>query len=252
VLDHWKSARRHVIHRHAGQSAIHEWRICSRRLLALEALLGPAASRPDRSDLHTLLDAAFHATGKLRDAQLAAARLKRLATRFPAADRLHRHLQHGIPELRDRAERHVRDIRPRAVRKILQSREPLRDPDISRTESRAGLRLRRAHRQLQRAASRCRTARSLHRYRVQLKSLRYMLEFARAARLRIPAAAGAPRHLGRAQRKLGGISDLRVLIRLLDRYAAKHPAWRLESAGLRQYLHRQLQRLEPVVIAAAQ
>jgi hypothetical protein len=74
--------------------------------------------------------------------------------------------------------------------------------------------------------------------------MRYMQDFARAAGLRIPSSAAMPRHIGRMQRQLGGISDLRVLIKILDRFAAKHPAWRRKSAALRQHLHRrQLQLL---------
>jgi CHAD domain-containing protein len=124
---------------------------------------------------------------------------------------------------------------------------------MAQTEARAALRLHREHLRLQRAQSRCRTARALHRLRVQLKSLRYMQDFARTAGLRIPSSPNVPRHIGRMQRQLGEISDLRVLIRRMDRFAARHPAWRRKSAALRQHLQcQQLQRLELVVTAATQ
>lgn len=227
---------------------MHEWRIQSRRLFALEELLAPAGARRDRDGLRTRFHAAFHAAGRLRDAQVAIAQLELLSPRFPASGRLLRHLQRGIPGQRDRVARRIRNIKPRALRELLLFWGILHDPDLAQLASRAELRLRRAHLRLQRAERRCRTVRTLHRYRVHLKSLRYMQEFIRAAGLRMPSSLAAPRHIDRLQRELGEISDIRVLIGLLDRFAAKHPAWKRKSSALRRDLLRQQRRMMSLAV----
>lgn len=242
VFADWRHARRRLIRRHAGKSAVHAWRIASRRLFAVEELLAPAAA-PRRSAAHRLLEDAFHAAGQLRDVQLAIDRLQRLARRFPAAERLAGHLRRALPRRRDRVRRLVRKIRPRDVRAILLRLQVLRDPDVARLGIRAARRLERAHSRLRRAAGCSRTAHSLHGYRVQLKSLRYMREFGRAGGLHPPSRRGGTPRIARLQHQLGRATDLRVLLQKIDRFGHRHPVWRREAASLRGHLLRQHQRL---------
>lgn len=236
LLAQWQRARRKVIDRTAGRAAVHQWRVSSRRLQALGELLAPADGRRGRDDLHKYLHAAFHAAGRLRDAQLAIAPLQELSPRYPAAGRMIRHLRRWIPRQRHRVARHVRRVKPRVIRGILGTWGILDHPGMARLTARAALRLR--HARQQQAQAGCRTGRELHRRRVHLKALHYMQDFSHAAGLRIPSEPATP-HLERMQRMLSDIADLRALIGVLDRFAAKHPAWKLESAELRRHLHRQ-------------
>jgi hypothetical protein len=77
---------------------------------------------------------------------------------------------------------------------------------------------------------------ALHRRRVQLKLLRYMQEFSREAGL-LHGARSAPRLAGQ-QRRLGRITDLQVLLRMIGDFGAKHPAWRRDAASLCRHLQR--------------
>jgi len=246
LFDRWRHARRSLIRHNARPSAVHRWRICSRRLFALEELLAPATQRAERDGVRALLDAAFHAAGQLRDAQVAIGQLQPLSRRFSVAGRLAHHLRRRLPRQRERVTLLIRAIKPRAVRRTLLRWGLLRDPDEERLAARAARRLQRAHLGLRRAQSRRRSARSLHQYRVRLKSLRYMEEISRAAGWGPASQRITPRQIDRMQRKLGRIVDLEVLSRLLDRYTVKHPARRRESA----LLHNRLRQL-PMGIGGA-
>lgn len=236
----WRHARRKVLRRHASEAAVHAWRIGCRRLVAVEQVLAPAVTGPGRGAMRALLHDAFHAAGRLRDMQLAIGRLRQLALRFPAATRLARRLQRGLARQRARVTRKVRAVRPRQVRAILATWDaPCMDP--RRRAQRATQRLARARLRLQRAQAQRRSAQSLHRYRIELKLLRYMQEFSREAGL-LHSAQPAPRLAGR-QRRLGRITDLQVLLRMIADFGARHPAWRRQAAPLRRHLLRQRQQL---------
>jgi hypothetical protein len=240
----WRRARRSLIRRKAGKSAVHAWRTATRRLFALEELLAPAVTGPHANALHALLRHAFHAAGQLRDTQLAIGRLQQLAPRFPAALRLARHLHRGLARQRKLVTRRVRDVKPRAVRALLISRGMLHVPDIEKLTARATRRLRRAALLLRHADHHCRNARSLHRYRVRLKSLRYMEDFGRAAGLRATRERGSTLQINRLQHRLGKVTDIQMLLETIDRFAARHPRWKREAAPLRQHLcHQRLQLL---------
>jgi hypothetical protein len=73
------------------------------------------------------------------------------------------------------------------------------------------------------------------------KLLRYMQEFCRDAGL--PCGMRRVRQLAGLQRRLGRITDLQVLLRTVDAFAAKHPGWRRRSAPLRRHLLHRRQEL---------
>lgn len=240
ALSRWRHARRKVLRRHAGQAAVHEWRICCRRLVAMEQVLAPAVTGPRRGAMRGLFHHAFHAAGRLRDMQLASGRLRELAAGFPAAARLARRLHRGLARQRARVTRKVRAVRPRQVRRILAAWDtPHADP--RRLVQRRTARLARAQLRLRHAREHCRSAQSLHRYRIEVKLLRYMQEFSREAGLQ--RGAQPARRLAGPQHRLGRITDIQVLLRMIEDFGARHPAWRREAASLRRHLHRQRQAL---------
>ena len=231
ALEAWRNARRSLVRRHAARSAVHAWRIASRRLFALEQLLAPAAAGK-RDALQSLLDDAFHAAGKLRDAQLAIRQLDQLGKRFAAADRLRHDLHRHLDRRRRNTSDAVRDIHPRVVRRLVGDWLDAPEPRLA---LRASRRLTAASRQAMPASRMMDTAPSLHRYRVRLKALRYMGEFCVAAGL--PGASTRP-SAASLQRRLGVITDLQVLLRMIDRFGSSHRRWMATAAALRQHLWR--------------
>lgn len=229
VLEAWRHTRRHLLRRHAAQSAVHAWRVASRRLLALEELLSPAAARSTLSDL---LHEAFHAAGALRDTQLAIVQLRQLAGRQPAATRLAQHLHRSLGRRRDQVTRRVGAVRPRKVRDILrhwQSQLP------QRLAPRMQRRLARACAGMPGAVLPA-TPAALHRHRVRLKKLRYMREFCAAARLRPGVGDSMPRQYEARQQRLGRITDLQTLLALIEHFGARHPRWYRRALPLRREL----------------
>jgi CHAD domain-containing protein len=192
---------------------------------------------PHSGALRGLLHDAFHAAGQLRDRQLAIDHLQELAGNFPAAARLARRLHHGLARRRDRVTRRVRAVRPRQLRAILARWNTPRES--AGLASRAARRLSRAQRRLQRAQAHCRAVSSVHRYRIQLKLLRYMRDFSRDAGWPVGGEPSGTGKLTSLQHRLGRITDLQVLLRMIDRFGAKHPAWRRDAASLRRHVQHQ-------------
>ena len=234
TLQEWKAARRRVVESDARRGAVHAWRIQTRRLLALEALLAPRGAARRRGSLEHELHAAFHASGALRDAQVGAAALGRLARTTPEAARLARYLQRREPQLVRRLQRRLHATHGRQLARIIDGwYTPRRGDPGEVLTGRATRRLRSTGRRVNampRTVSG--TARSLHRRRIRLKELRYMAELGRAAGMpRLPRLA----RLITLQTRLGTVTDLDMLLRVLARFAAKHPHWR-EARVLRREL----------------
>lgn len=244
TLGHWRAARRRVLRRNAGQSAVHAWRICSRQLFALEELLGPDKRRQPGPTLHDELHRAFHASGKLRDSQLAVPRLERLAPTYSAATKLARHLRRRLPGQRRQVLKRVRDVTPRRLRRTIKGWANLRAADFEQfARDRAVRRLARAVRPLV-AANRVRwTTRSMHCQRIRLKSLRYMTKMCRAAGLIDGQSGLALRKLAVLQSALGDILDIQVLLKYIEEYGRRHNRWRREISPLRIHLQNQRQLL---------
>lgn len=236
ALKHWRKARRGVLRSHAGSSEVHRWRICTRRLCALEELLTPDRKRSLR--LHKALHKAFHASGKLRDTQLAIRQLKSLGARFSSATALARHLRSDISRQRHRATRRLHAVNTHRLRKIATMWLPQAGRDFERAaRARAVRRMARADTRLH--LTRARTPASIHRWRLRLKSLRYGQELCLAAGLRL-AHSRTPRRLARQQAMFGEVTDLQTLLDIIERHGRRHPHWRADSdsKALRKYLSR--------------
>ncbi len=228
VLQQWKAARRRLLKSGASRGAVHELRIHTRRLLALEILLAPQGRPRSRDSLDGLVHDAFHAMGRLRDAQLSARALTKLARSIPKAQRLARDLRNRQPRLARHLQRDLRRLHPGQLAGIVADWLEPRRGDAERVLTR------RATRRLCTAADRLAakgpdhtrtTARSLHRRRIQVKALRYMAEFASAAGCPVPRSLSLPR-LAAQQRALGAVTDLDVQARGITRFGREHPEWR--------------------------
>ena len=240
VLQEWKAARRRLLKSAANRGAVHELRIQTRRLLALEMLLAPQGRLRGSGSLDELLHDAFRAMGRLRDAQLGAVDMAMLTPGIPEADRLARDLRDRQPQLARRLHRELRSLHASQLANIVAAwLEPARG-DVEHVLPQ------RATRRLGAAANRLAiegrnntstAARSLHRRRIRLKALRYMTEFAMAARCPVPRSLSLPR-LAATLRALGAVTDLDAEARSIARFAAKHPAWRSTAKQLLRELHR--------------
>jgi CHAD domain-containing protein len=244
TLKEWRSARRRVLRRHAGKSAVHAWRICSRQLLALEQLLGPDAQKGRRASLSAELHRAFRASGKLRDSQLAIPRFEALALNYPPAAKLARHLRRQLPQQRQKVLRRVRSITPRKLRRLMKA---WGNPRTMQFEHLA------RHRAVRRLAHAARlpttpdlvrqTAPSLHRRRIHLKSLRYMTDLCRASGCDISQCRVPIGKMARLQSGLGEVMDIQVLLQHIEAYGRRHERWRSEAAPLRLHLRNHRRRL---------
>lgn len=237
-LEDWKAARRRVLRSGATRGAVHEWRIRTRRLLALEALLAPrgAAARGDL--LHAELHDAFHASGRLRDAQLNRRAMKTLSCSIPEAARLARHEKERLPRLERRLLRELRRLSIVRIRRIVEAWLP---PDSGDGETailtRAERRLLSGHRRAARPLASHTAPHDLHRRRIHLKQVRYMAELWRAAGRPLPRGMG-PARLTRLQAGLGALTDIDMQLRAVSRFAADHPQWHPAARALRSELRR--------------
>jgi CHAD domain-containing protein len=236
TLRDWKAARRRVLDSGAGRGAVHQWRICTRRLLALEVLLAPHGPTVPGTSLAGETRDAFHASGSLRDAQLCERALREMARAVPDAARLARHQGKRMPRLALRLRRELRELRPARIARVIArwSDTAGGDPDEV-LAARATQRLRRRRQWLTPAPDRRGGARSLHRQRLQLKQARYMIDLVRAAGLPPPPHA-APARLTALQAGLGAVTDLDTQLRTVARFAAKHPGWQSSARALRREL----------------
>lgn len=238
TLDDWKAARRRVLRSGATRNAVHEWRICTRRLLALEALLSPRAVPARGGPLGAMLHDAFHASGRLRDAQLIRRSMSALADAFPAAARLARHEKRRIPRLERHLLRELRRLSGADLGRIIEGWQPRDDGDPRQVHAiRAGRRLLAEHRRLARPPAGHIAPHALHRHRIGLKRVRYMAELCRAAGCRLPGGLDAAR-LAALQRGLGRLTDLDMELRALSGFIEDHPKWRRPASGLRRELRR--------------
>ncbi|HMA13033.1 MAG TPA: CHAD domain-containing protein [Steroidobacteraceae bacterium] len=243
TLEQWRSARRRLLDSKAGTAAVHHWRICTRRLLALEALLAPRASAGDAT-CEAVLQDAFRAAGRLRDAQVAIGLLDSQPARYAAAARISRKLRQDLPRLRRRVLREVRGVRTRELRAVVEHwNAAARGPHA--LQGRAARRMHAELRALARASTRPESQRALHQRRIRTKRLRYMLESCgRDAGLPFDAR----RALGivtRQQATLGRITDLTMTLDLIERAGGKdsRPQETREILALREHLLRRYQQL---------
>jgi len=238
TLKQWRAARRRVLAAGATRGAVHELRMRTRRLVALEALLAPTGSARRPGSVERELHEAFHASGRLRDAQLAARASRQLSPSLPAAARLARHEDRRLPRLGASLQRELRAVRGRKLEAIVGSwLQPARGDAQQVLAQRALRRLGAESRWLQGAGRGAAStgAHRLHRRRIHVKRLRYMAELVRAAGQQLPRGMHLP-GLALLQQGLGTITDLDMELRLLARFGAAHPRRRAAVRVLRGQL----------------
>lgn len=230
TLRRWQAARRRVLDSRSDPAAVHDLRTSTRRLLAAEHLLAPTAMR---RRLARQLDDAFHAAGRLRNAQLSAQELQELSIAVPPAARLARHEARRIPALSRRLQRGLRDLHPARMADIVEQwLHPARGDTESVLAERARRRL---HAQLPWMAAPTptqTTTHALHRRRIRLKQLRYMAELTQAAGTTLSAPLLLKR-LAALQERLGAVTDVDMELRAVARFAARHPHWGEDARALR-------------------
>lgn len=223
---------------------VHRLRIATRRLLAAEELL--AASSLDRP-LRAQFDTAFRTAGKIRDLQICRTELAGLDERYHAVRAVVRAARKRLPVLAQRLGHELRALKPAEVHQAargLRARLHVAENSAaartrrSRTIATALLRQREARRQLARFArglSPGTDDAALHTLRLQVKGVRYMSEL--LAPLDTGSARPAP-NFDAWQRALGDITDLRAVLREIDRCRVHRDAPEAALAPLRQYVVR--------------
>jgi CHAD domain-containing protein len=239
----WRESRRHLIKRSAGRSSLHSWRLCTRRLLALEALLAPRAARALPGEFAAALGSAFHAAGRLRDNQVAILQLKKLEQRFPEARRLARHLQRDVPRLRKKLTRRVRELSYQRLREYIETWNLPTSTHAARSAAgKATRRLASAEERVMALLRRKPTDRQLHKLRLQLKLTRYMMELCRTMRIGARPRWSLPA-VRQVQATLGDVTDMTVLQDIAGKFASRHAPWHTKAEGLRRHLARRQARL---------
>ena len=247
----WRESRRHLVKRNAGRSSLHSWRLCTRRLLALEVLLAPRAARASPGEFAAALGSAFHAAGRLRDTQVAIPQLKKLERRFPEARRLARHLQSDVPRQRKKLTRRVRALSYQRLRNYMDTWNlPASARSARNASARATRRLASAEEEVIALLRRQPTDRKLHKLRLQLKLIRYMMELCRAMRIGARLRWSLPA-VRRMQATLGDVTDMTVLQEIVGKFASQHESWREKAEGLRRHLATQQTRLRHRALLAA-
>jgi CHAD domain-containing protein len=233
TLSRWQAARRRTLDSHGDHAAVHELRTSTRRLLALELLLAPAGAR---RRLAKRIDDAFHAAGRLRNAQLSSRELRQLSAVVPPAARLARHEEHRLPRLALRLQRELQEVHPAAItRNVEQWLQPARGNAETVLATRARRRLQAQLPWISAPAQWHASAHALHLRRIHLKQLRYMAELAQAAGLALPRHLSL-RQLAALQERLGAVTDVDMELRVVARFSRRHPHWRDDARALRAEL----------------
>jgi CHAD domain-containing protein len=224
----WCDAVRSARKRPDSRRRIHDFRIATRQLLAVEELLAPARS-PQQAQVASRLAPAFRAAGKLRDAQLCSDRLRAMREAHPVAAQVDRDLRERLPRRTgrfaaalaeldvDRCKRDLRKLRAGASRPVAARRLRSR-----RAELRAGLD----------ALPTAPTLTQIHRLRLLVKRVRYMQEWLTALNGRAPTAT-QQQELADLQDRMGEIADARALQRAIRRW---QPRSIVDRAGHRRLL----------------
>jgi CHAD domain-containing protein len=221
---------------------VHRFRIATRRLLAVEDLL--AAGGPG-SPIRERLDPAFRVAGRIRDLQICRAELAGLDDHRAAVRAVARAARKRLPVLVERLRHELRAFKPREIRQAVR---PMRARLHAATDSAAArrtrtrtiatarLRHRAARQQLDRFARNLGPETddaALHSLRLRLKGVRYMTEL-----LASVDTGERARVFETWQRALGAVTDLRAVLREIDRCRVHRQATEAALGPLRQFVLR--------------
>ncbi|MEZ5459440.1 MAG: CHAD domain-containing protein [Steroidobacteraceae bacterium] len=209
----WRETLRRARARPRSRRRLHEFRIATRRLQAMEQLLAPA--RSGRQVIPSAgVEPAFRAAGKLRDIQLCVERLHALRNTHPVAGTIEAALRAQLPRRERKYERALREIDVTRCKRAVRALRA--NADLQRARRRLRSRQQRLRSTLRELPAHP-TLAQLHRLRLRVKQLRYMQEWiAPAARESAPPELSY--QLPLMQRKLGEIADTRALRRAVERW----------------------------------
>lgn len=246
----WKAYRQALrrCRRRPDEEAVHDLRVETRRLLAVLQLAKAAAPDAKVKKLRRHLRRRLKALSRLRDLHVQLGLLAPATRRTPGLHPLRAALEAEAARLADRQARSFRSLRPGRERRRLarvlravaaRTATPRRDRAAA-AALRAALARAAARAESRRAAVDAARPETLHRLRVALKRQRYMAEA--LAGLGLAADAGRPAALREAQRRLGRIQDLDVLVRRIEKFTGEAPD-AAPFAALAGRLRRQRDRL---------
>lgn len=233
VWHDWQRARRGVLDDRDSCTAVHAFRIATRRLLAVEALLC-APGVEGAGSVAARLEPVLRASGKLRDAQVSAGELERLAPRYAVSGRIAGHLRRELPRLARRLEQRLGKLDRRALKKEVRGLLKTGRLDT------AGQTLRAERIRLRRDLSGNGVgpdAAALHKLRLQVKAVRYMSDWLAPLVPGTRVPRGGPQ-LANIQRTLGAVADARALLEAIDAWAGKSRRRQEQVATLRGHLQR--------------
>ena len=236
----WRSYRRAFkrCQKKLSRATVHQWRVETRRLLALMDLFDPLLAGDAPVKISCCFKLPFKTSGRLRDTQVMLCDVKRQLRQFPDAKRFRKELLRREKRLGRQLERKLR----RTKLKPLKNRM-----DALRKELRAAVRqaegrhhawvclLRSVDRAFVIAVARRRSIaparpQAIHRTRIAFKKFRYMVEQLRP--LMPGLAGGLPGKLRGHQKLMGDIQDCETLLAALDKFMREEKS---EAGRLRKF-----------------
>jgi|KBSMisStandDraft_5_1062788.scaffolds.fasta_scaffold15832_3 CHAD domain-containing protein len=254
VLDTWKGWLEEFqrCRRHASTPAVHHVRVESRRVLAVLALFD-ADARHETKTVRKAVRATLHALSKLRDVHVQRDGTKALIDGHPDARLLLEYLDRRERRLRKAAlaelDRVSVDAATRVCKRLARQsahRTPVAADQVARTAIAAAWTEVERRMQALDAAD----GRTIHRVRVALKCVRYILEAGvgiDALDPRVKALDAA--ELADSVRRMGRLHDTETLIARVDAFAAKKASRARAVASLRSALSRRRGQLRRRVMA---
>jgi CHAD domain-containing protein len=231
----WKLCRRGLkrCQKNLSRKTVHDSRVQTRRLLSLLELLTNFVPPDAARKLQTALKQHLASVNDLRDLQVQTRATKDLLKEFPAAEPFLDYLERRKRRFARRSRRRVDRLRLKRLGRLASScrSEVRRRGQHDRPEANNTLLLRAVGSAFFRAAELrepigSADIRSIHRFRVAFKKLRYLLE---AVAKHLPSASSKTlTEMRRHQSRMGAIQDAHVLLARLDKFVCheeRQPRW---------------------------
>jgi CHAD domain-containing protein len=225
----WRSYRRTFkrCRKKLSGTTVHQWRVETRRLVALVELFNPLLGGEAADEIFRLCKRSFKASGQLRDTQVMLRDVARQLRRFPEAKGFQKDLRCREKNLEKLL---ARKIQPRRLKPLKRRMDAFRKQLRAAGKQagwrrRASLRLRQSVDEAFAAVVARRRAitpgkpRAIHRTRVAFKKFRYMIEQLQPL---LPALPGDRRgKLREYQKLMGDIQDCKTLLATLNDFARR-------------------------------
>jgi CHAD domain-containing protein len=243
VLDTWRGWLHefHRCRRHASAPAVHHVRVESRRAMAVLALFD-TDGHPETRRVRKAVKATLDALSKLRDAHVQRAGAKKLIGKHPAARPFIKYLDHRERRLREAVSADLDRVHVRAASRActrLAHDGAHRTPVVVARMARQAIAAAWDEVEERMQALDAADSRTIHRVRVALKRVRYMLE----AGLGVDALDPRTKALDAAEladsvHRMGRLHDTETLLERLDTFARKGASEAVAVASLHATLSR--------------